>query len=614
MAIFFPDIYSKNIKLTSGEHRFAARLQRKLEDDYLCWLQAVVGSRRYRPDFVIMHQQHGILVLEVKDWKINTILKGRSPVYLTLKTRHGEKSVDNPLEQARKYAMAIVNDLMHDSLLVQQEEGRYKGHLLMPWAYGAVLTNISRLQFEAEKLSDVISADLVICQDEMAEDVDTEEFQRRLGSMFKHNFGGMLSLAQIDRVRWHLFPEIRIHQYKLFPSETETPEEGGELNQFLPELMRVMDTQQEKIARSLGAGHRIIHGVAGSGKTLLLAYRCLQLYEQHPEKPILVLCFNKNLGAWLSNLMHAREAGNAVQVYHFHSWCRSICSRYKLNNLNINDEDKSEFYDEMVKAVIEGVEQKRVPLGQYSAILIDEGHDFEPEWFRLLVQMLDPQTESLLLLYDDAQSIYGRRSVSWANLGIKARGRSMILRVNYRNPIAVLDFAYSFLSAYQDGGDEKDAEIPRIRPKAGGRKGFRPSVRRFKNFTDEWNYLVEWLRERASAGVPYEDMAVLSRFKGQLSELNKAFSAQNLPVTINLTKPGVRLMTMHASKGLEFNSVVIHGLGSMPYVIQNTTLTPEAEAKLLYVAMTRATERLLITYSKESEFTKQCEALAAVGD
>jgi superfamily I DNA and RNA helicase len=52
-----------------------------------------------------------------------------------------------------------------------------------------------------------------------------------------------------------------------------------------------MDLQQEILARNFGEGHRVIHGVAGSGKTLILAYRCQYLAQQQP-KPILVLCFN----------------------------------------------------------------------------------------------------------------------------------------------------------------------------------------------------------------------------------------------------------------------------------------------------------------------------------
>jgi hypothetical protein len=603
MAIFFPDIHSKNIKLTSGERRFAICLLRKLEDDYLCWLQAVIGSRQRRPDFIIMHPGRGILTLEVKDWKLSTIRR-MDRLSTEILTDRGLKTELNPLEQARGYATAIVNILERDPLLVQQEE-KYKGRLLLPWGYGAVLTNITRHQFETAQLSEAMRADHVICQDEMTEDVDAEAFQQRLWDMFHYNFGGLLSLARIDRVRWHLFPEIRIHQHNLFPSEAEAPDKEGNINRFLPELIRVMDTRQEKIARSLGEGHRIIHGAAGSGKTLLLAFRCLQLHKQLPGQPILVLCYNKMLAAWLSDMLYARGAGDTVQVRHFHGWCKDMCMLY---HLDLPAGDKPVF-EKQVEAVIAGVEQGRVPRGQYAAILIDEGHDFEPEWFRLLVQMIDPETNSLLLLYDDAQSIYGerkRRSVSWASLGIKAAGRSTILKVNYRNTIEALDFSYHFLSAYLNG-TETDSEIPLVHPEAGGRNGVRPLIQRFETLSGELNHLAEWLRSRKTAGVPYENMAVLSRFNNQITALQKSLSLQGIPVTQKLSEIGkVRLLTMHASKGLEFNSVVIPDLGCMPC----DKAAPEEEAKLFYVAMTRATEQLLISYHRESMFTKQCEALA----
>lgn len=282
-----------------------------------------------------------------------------------------------------------------------------------------------------------------------------------------------------------------------------------------------------------------------------------------------------------------------------------MCALY---HLDLPAGDKPVF-EKQVEAVIAGVEQGRVPRGQYAAILIDEGHDFEPEWFRLLVQMVNPETNSLLLLYDDAQSIYGerkRRSVSWASLGIRATGRSTILKVNYRNTIEALDFSFHFLSAYLNGA-EADSEIPLVRPEAGGRNGIRPFIRRFETLSGELDHLGEWLRSRAAAGVPYETMAALCRFNNQIAVLQKALSLQGIPVSQELSAPGkVRLMTMHASKGLEFNSVAICDLGCMPCA----KVTPEEEAKLLYVAMTRATEQLLISYHRESVFTRQCEALA----
>jgi len=68
MAKLFP-VLSSIKGMTSGERRFASRLETHLEDDYLCWYDVPVGPVRAHPDFIILNPRRGILVLEVKDWK-----------------------------------------------------------------------------------------------------------------------------------------------------------------------------------------------------------------------------------------------------------------------------------------------------------------------------------------------------------------------------------------------------------------------------------------------------------------------------------------------------------------------------------------------------------------
>ena len=112
--------------------------------------------------------------------------------------------------------------------------------------------------------------------------------------------------------------------------------------------------------------------------------------------------------------------------------------------------------------------------------------------------MIDPETNSLLLLYDDAQNIYGqrkRRATSWASLGIEAKGRTTILKVNYRNTVEALDFSYKFLSAYMDETSGSE-EIPVVHPEFGGRKGAPPDVRRLADSTQEEEHLAAWLKEQ----------------------------------------------------------------------------------------------------------------------
>jgi hypothetical protein len=188
--------------MTSGERRFAQRLEAKLEEDYLCWFDVPVGPTNSHPDFIILHPHRGLLILEVKDWKPDTI-QSITKSDAAILTPHGLKHVLNPLEQARQYAHAVTNVLERDKQLTLSS-GRMEGRLTFPWAYGVVLTNIPRRTFDSSGLAEVIEPNRVICQDEMIESVDAEGFQQRMWEMFSVRFQGNLSLPQLDRVRWHL--------------------------------------------------------------------------------------------------------------------------------------------------------------------------------------------------------------------------------------------------------------------------------------------------------------------------------------------------------------------------------------------------------------------------
>jgi hypothetical protein len=59
--------------MTSGERRLAERLEQKLDDDYLLWYDVPVGPKQSHPDFVLMHPRRGLLILETRDWKLDTI-------------------------------------------------------------------------------------------------------------------------------------------------------------------------------------------------------------------------------------------------------------------------------------------------------------------------------------------------------------------------------------------------------------------------------------------------------------------------------------------------------------------------------------------------------------
>lgn len=597
--------------MTGGEKRFAQRLEAKLEEDYLLWFDVSVGNSGFHPDFIVMHPRRGILILEVKDWRLDTIHK-MDKTRATILTNSGVKEMFSPFEQARIYAHSVCNLLEKDPQLIGLKGSRHQGKLLCPWSYGVVLTNINRRQFDATDIGEVLPPHRVICQDEMYEDVDAEAFQQQLWQMFPWQFGNVLTLPQIDRIRWHLFPEIRINNHSqadLF----DDPTSDNKAN-TIPDILRLMDIQQEQLARSLGDGHRIIHGVAGSGKTMILGYRCLHLAKLL-NKPILVLCYNVPLATRLEGLLAERGLSEKVTVKNFHAWCSDQLKHYHVPKPE--GVQGGDFFKQQVQSVIEAVDRSQIPAGQYGAILIDEGHDFAPEWLKLVAQMVSPDTNSLLLLYDDAQSIYDsnqkRGHFSFKSLGIQAQGRTTILRLNYRNTAEVLNAAYGFAREILQPEESDDDGVPLVQPESAERHGPQPELIRLPSFAKEANYIINRFKQLNAEGASWHDMAVVYRSKFMGETVTEKLRGSGIPVEwlhengqsrrYRADENSVKVVTFHSSKGLEFPIVAIPGIGYLP----NRHGKLKDEVRLMYVGMTRAMEQLIMTSHQDSVFGEMLE-------
>ena len=615
--------------MTAGEKRVAEILRTQLDDACMVWYDIPVGKKRRYPDFVILHPRRGLLFLEVKDWKTTTF-KNISSTSAQILTSKGMSTEANPLEQARAYSMEVINMLQADKAL-QQIEGLHKGRLKIPYGHGVVLSHIPRKNMFAALAADarekVLPDHLVLYQEDLHDGVDAETIQEQLWGMFPYQFGEALSAAEVDRVRWHLFPEIRIDamalQGQLFAEEplaeavetvfkrsvnSETVNTVAQ-SEHIPDVIKVMDMQQEQLARNLGSGHRVIHGVAGSGKTLILAYRCQYLALQ-ATKPILVLCFNVTLAAKLRAMMVSKGLGDKVQALHFHDWCAEQLRQHEVAVM----EGEGKIFDRQVDSVLQAVADGRIPTEQYGAILIDEGHDFAAEWLQVVTQMLDREEESLLLLYDDAQSIYRRGGLNFtlSSVGIKAQGRTSILRLNYRNSREILAFAAAFANAYWQNQDVQDEDqIPVIAPEAAGISGPEPVVYQCVDFASEAEKAVKCIQAWQKKGLALNKVAILAYTKDQAKQVSEALAAQGIDTQLLLASRSkkayqphnnsVAIMTLHSSKGLEFSHVVVMGVGQMGKTADRIS----ADARVLYVGLTRAQRALVVTGSGKGAFIQQ---------
>ena len=177
MATLIPSLGAARFD-ARGELRLAERLKDCLEDNAWVWHNIPVGPFGRHPDFVALHPQRGIVVLEVKDWRLETIVNANSK-QVELWTDQRTVLVDNPIQQVRSYMFNVVNALQREPLLMN-EGGSFKGKPVFAYGHCVVFSNITRKQFEQTDLRDVFPPERCIFRDEMAEKVDDEAFRERV--------------------------------------------------------------------------------------------------------------------------------------------------------------------------------------------------------------------------------------------------------------------------------------------------------------------------------------------------------------------------------------------------------------------------------------------------
>ncbi|MEY4749403.1 MAG: hypothetical protein RIQ60_1617 [Pseudomonadota bacterium] len=592
----FPQGYrSIDTRCTAGERRVLQQLRRCLEDDYLVWHDLPIGPRARQPDFVILSPRWGVLLLEVKDWKRAT-LAGATPDAVTLNTPRGQVTEANPLRQARDVALELVDLMQRDPALVHAG-GAFAGKLLFPYGWGAVFAGLRRDEVAASDFHDLFPEHRVLLRDELDESVDPGAFQQRLWGMFTVHYPYTLALPQRDRVRWHLFPEVRLQSLQ---GQLDLEAEVAPL----PDLLQVMDLQQEQIARHLGEGHRVIHGAAGSGKTMILIYRARQLAQAaRPDRPVLVLCYNRALADRIEAQLRQRGVDDRAQVRTFHAWCQDMVRSYQLDVPDHASGDA--YYEALAHTVERAVDSGRVPGGQYAALLVDEAHDFADAWLRIAARMVDPASNSLLVLYDDAQSIYQRkrRKFNFAAVGIEARGRTSVLKLNYRNTAEVLALAVHCAHKLLDTGPAEagaDDAVQTVWPDSAGRRGPLPVLVQARHGVDEARLLVERIAAARAAGTPAGEIGVLCRaryllrpIEQELTRLGIGFQSMNAQGFrhFDWQADAVRLLTLHSAKGLEFSLCCLAGLQALP--MHDEAL--DDALRLVYVGMTRARHELVLS-------------------
>ena len=255
-----------------------------------------------------------------------------------------------------------------------------------------------------------------------------------------------------------------------------------------------------------------------------------------------------------------------------------------------------------------------------TAVVVDEVQDLTTSKLRFLHALCAAAPENFMICGDAGQRIYPG-GFSLRALGIEVRGRSTVLRVNYRTSRQIQKWADRVRPAAVD--DMEGGRESRIRARSVFR-GPEPRGLGARSWDEEAQAALGVIMEWRAAGYEDSEIAVFARSVRRLGRLKQALDGAAIAWD-NLAKArrrkAVQMGTMHRAKGLEFKVVLVLGCDehSLPSY-QARKIEDESEQQneidlernLLYAAMTRARDELVLTWAgPPSPFLAEIAEIAA---
>ncbi len=244
----------------------------------------------------------------------------------------------------------------------------------------------------------------------------------------------------------------------------------------------------------------------------------------------------------------------------------------------------------------------------YSAVVVDEVQDLKPAELLFLKALCAAKPGNLMLCGDTGQRIYPG-GFSLSALGIEVRGRSTVLRINYRTTEQIRRLADRMLGELSDdmdgGGESRRGTRSLLR-------GPVPQLAGHRSDEVELSAGVAEVRRWLGDGLAPEAIGIFSRTNKRIEALCDSLSEAGIAWRLlSENEPGaagaVQLGTMHRAKGLEFKAVLV--IGCADTVVpsagvlrgmddpQDREAAEARERRLLYVAMTRARDELTVSWT-----------------
>lgn len=222
----------------------------------------------------------------------------------------------------------------------------------------------------------------------------------------------------------------------------------------------------------------------------------------------------------------------------------------------------------------------------------------------------------LFLAGDSAQSIY-KRGFSLRRVGIDIKGKSFLLNKNYRNTFEILDAAFGLIKEYEFSDIGEDNKARPFMPIFAARHGAKPLLVRCETLAEEALMIANDIESLLTMGQTPGQICIIGASSKSRDEITCALTSkgiQHVELRNDVDYEGecVKISTIESAKGHEFSAVYIMGLVEGVLPLANITDEDIAkDASRFYVAMTRAREKLTISYNKSASVSRFLHVIQA---
>ena len=421
---------------------------------------SIVRGRSGPPDIAILDPKSGVHVVEVKGVPLKSVRAVRAGGAIEIAYKSGISAKD-PSKQASSKMFDIKDTA----------ERYFGGELNIAFQSWVILPRITRSEW-VNKFGEAVSSRNEVL---FADDLESSHLGERLRDR------GIRWLAAFEMQRCPT-EQMRSVMAAFGDSEVLRPpprsglkppkgSKGERLDEALAEYRALTDLQQRVIAKDWNGGPRLVRGVAGSGKTMVLAAQAARLIEQTQQGTIdlfngsrrppavLAVCFNRTLVPFIRDRIelayrqrtNERLPKGSLLVMHFnnvlyHLSRRAYCRYRRIADEPDADKRAAECLSDLESAT--GKRAKELASGLYAAVLVDEGQDFHDNEYRLLMRICARTPSGLprmFVFYDDAQNLYGLKRPRWMDLGLELRGRAVVMDRCFRNTRQIIEPAFNLL-------------------------------------------------------------------------------------------------------------------------------------------------------------------------